>query len=114
MVLQSSTNTVETARYLVHDNQKWTVTPAGGGLCKISSVAGENALAADETVDVAPFTGENHQLWKIDQLDDGSYRIASRINNLALTATINKNTPNHIALQSFTGDDAQRWVITAP
>jgi hypothetical protein len=54
------------------------------------------------------------QLWKIDQLTDGSYRIASKVNKLALTATIKVKPGSGIALQTFTGDDAQRWVVTAP
>jgi arabinan endo-1,5-alpha-L-arabinosidase len=114
-VLQSSTNLVQTARYLVRDNQKWNVAPAGGGFYKINSVAGENVLAAaDGTAAVAPFTGAANQLWKIDQLTDGSYRIASKAGKLALAATVKIKPNNGIALQSFTGDDAQRWVIAAP
>jgi arabinan endo-1,5-alpha-L-arabinosidase len=114
-VLQFSTNGVETARYLIHDDQKWTVTPAGGGFYKIYSGAGENVLtAAAEAVNEAPFIGADNQLWKIDQLDDGSYRIASKVGHLALTATIEINPGDGVALQPFTGDDTQRWVIAAP
>jgi arabinan endo-1,5-alpha-L-arabinosidase len=36
-ILQASSNAVETARYLVHDDQKWNIAPAGGGLYKITS-----------------------------------------------------------------------------
>jgi arabinan endo-1,5-alpha-L-arabinosidase len=114
-ILQSSTNGVETARYLVHDNQKWIITPASGGFYKIISVAGEDGLeATGKTADVAPFTGTDNQLWKIDQLNDGSYRIASKASKFALTATIKIKPGNGIALQPFTSDDAQRWVIAAP
>jgi hypothetical protein len=65
-------------------------------------------------VDVVPFTGGDDHLWKIDQLNDGSYRIASKASKLALTATIKTKPGNGIALQPFTSDDAQRWVIAAP
>jgi hypothetical protein len=58
--------------------------------------------------------GKDNQLWKIDQLTDGTYRIASKVNKLALTATIKVKPGSGIALQTFTGDDAQRWVVTAP
>jgi arabinan endo-1,5-alpha-L-arabinosidase len=121
MVLQSSTNAVTTAKYLVHDEQKWNLTSAGGGCYKIVSVAGTNSLEAwglvlnnIEALTVAPITGADNQLWKIDQLSDGSYRIASKVNKLALTVPVKINPGNSIALQPFTGDAAQRWVIAAP
>jgi len=114
-ILQASTNAVKTARYLVHENQKWNITPASGGLYKILSAAGDNALAAgDGTVGMAPFTRADNQLWKIDQLDDGSYRIAAKATKLVLTATVKTPPGNGVALQPFVGGDDQRWVIAAP
>jgi arabinan endo-1,5-alpha-L-arabinosidase len=117
-ILECSTNAasrVQTDRYLVHDNQKWNLTPAGGGAYKIINASGDKALAAaDGMVDVAPFTGADNQLWKIDQLADGSYRIAGETGKIALTATFKTRPGNGVALEPFTGDDAQRWVITLP
>ena len=75
------------------------------------------ATQAGETVPqygTVPFTGAGNQLWKIDQLNDGSYRIASKVNKLALSATFKIKSGNGIGLQAFTGDDSQRWVIAAP
>jgi arabinan endo-1,5-alpha-L-arabinosidase len=109
-VLQSSSGFVETARYLIHDNQKWTATPAGGGFYKITSAADGNALTASETPHVESFSGAENQLWKIDQLDDSSYRIQSKTGALALAL----KRGNEIGLSPFTGDDSQRWQITAP
>jgi arabinan endo-1,5-alpha-L-arabinosidase len=115
MILQSSTNTVETARYLARDYQKWAIAPAGHGFYEISSVATTNALETTSgRVDVAPFIGADNQLWKLDQLADGSYRIASKTDKSALTAAYKSRPGNGVAIQSFTGDDAQRWVITGP
>jgi arabinan endo-1,5-alpha-L-arabinosidase len=115
MVLQLSTNSVETALYLVHDNQKWNVVPAGGGFYKITSAAGNNVLsAADGAAIVAAFNGADQQLWKIDQLADGSYRLASKIGKLALTAKTKIRPHNGVTLEAFTGDETQRWVITTP
>jgi len=115
MVVQSFTNGVRTARYFVRDYQKWAITPAGGGFYKLISVASTNCLeVTDATADVAPFTGADNQLWKIDQLSDGSYRIASKVNKLVLASTVKIKPGNGIALQSFNGDDAQRWVIAEP
>jgi hypothetical protein len=79
------------------------------------SVTEKNALtAADETAVLAPFTGADKQLWKIDQLADGSYRIASKAGKLALTATGKTKSGSGVTLKAFTGDDAQRWDIIAP
>ena len=117
-VLQSSTNSaspVQTASYLAHDDQKWIISLAGGGFYKIINAAGTNSLeATDGTATVAPFTGGDAQLWKVDLLADGSHRIASKAGKLALTAAAKTNPGNRIALQPFTGDDTQRWVIAAP
>jgi arabinan endo-1,5-alpha-L-arabinosidase len=124
-VLESSTNAVETAKYLVQDDQKWSVTPAGGGFYKIVSAAGSDVLemaeltgpivaTAPPLVNVAPFTGADNQLWKIDQLSDGSYRIASKVNKLVLTAMVKTGPGNVVELLPFTGDDRQRWIFAAP
>jgi arabinan endo-1,5-alpha-L-arabinosidase len=114
-VLQAATNGVLTARYLVHDDQKWSIAPAGGGWYKVAGAAGGNGLTVGEAaVTAQPFTGADSQLWKLDQLSDGSYRIASKVGKLALTATMNINPGNGVALQAFKGDDCQRWDVTAP
>jgi len=119
-ILQAPSNAnngtpVQTARYLILDNQKWTMTPVGGGLYKITGVASGNVLeAAGAATVLAPFAGADNQLWKLDQLSDGSYRIASKLNQLALTATIKISPGNGVALQPFSGDEAQRWIVTAP
>lgn len=109
---------VQTTRYLIRPPQQWKISPAGGGLYQIAvSDSGEAlgaATAGSGDVELAPFTGAENQLWKLDQLADGSYRIASKLNKRALAATHKINPGNGVALEPFTGDDAQRWVITAP
>jgi arabinan endo-1,5-alpha-L-arabinosidase len=115
MILQADDNGVETAHYLLQENQKWKITPAGHGFYKISSAPGKKVLqTTGENVEVARFTGAENQLWKIDEISENNYRIASQANNLALTALNNENPENGLALKTFTGDDAQQWVITAP
>jgi arabinan endo-1,5-alpha-L-arabinosidase len=111
----SNETTVQTARYLVHENQKWNVAPAGHGFYKITSAQNTNALTQTEmTAGLAPFTGTDGQLWKIDQLSDGSYRLKSRADALALTALAGGERGNQVGLKKFEGDDSQRWIITAP
>lgn len=71
--------------YMFRPHQKWTIAPvagAGGSLgapyYKIIIAGTERALAATadaEVVTVPSFTGAPEQLWRIDQLTDGTYRI---------------------------------------
>jgi len=117
-VLATGTNTdsglVQTTRYLVHTNQQWQVTAAGGGLYNIRNLADGRPLTGGETVGVAALTGAASQLWKIDGLADGSYRISSVADHQALTATVKTNPGNGVALAAFQGDDTQRWVLAPP
>lgn len=109
---------VQTTRYLARAPQQWKLSPAGGGLYHITSLYGELALGGaegrPEAVDFAPFTGAGNQLWKIDQLADGSYRVANPRTKRALTATVRVAPGNGVALEPFSSDDAQRWAIVAP
>lgn len=71
--------------YMFRPHQKWTITAApnaggylGGQYHKIVIAGTERALAATadaEVVTVPAFTGAPEQLWRIDQLTDGTYRI---------------------------------------
>ena len=105
--LQISTNGVRSVPYIAREFQKWTIRPTGSGSYKIVNVQTETGLAVDsEKLDAAAFTSADNQLWKIDELTDGTYRIVGKGNHLALTASA--------GFKAFTGDDTQRWVITAP
>lgn len=71
--------------FMVRPHQKWTVTPVpnaggypGSPYFKIAIAGTDRALAATEdgeVVAVPTFTGGQEQLWRIDQLTDGTYRI---------------------------------------
>lgn len=71
--------------YMSRPNQKWEFTPCpelGGTLAgpyfKITIAGTKRALAATkgaELVTVPEFTGASEQLWRIDVLTDGTYRI---------------------------------------
>ena len=71
--------------YMFRPHQRWTITPvedAGGYLgfpyYKIEIEGTHRALAAteaEELITVPAFTGADEQLWRIEQLIDGSYRI---------------------------------------
>jgi arabinan endo-1,5-alpha-L-arabinosidase len=74
--------------YMSRPHQKWTITDApdttgylGGPYYKIVVSGTDRALAATaaaELITVPAFTGAPEQLWRIDQLTDGSYRIMPR------------------------------------
>ena len=76
---------VRTGDYMFRPHQKWTITAVpeaggylGGPYFKIVIAGTERALAATsaaELVTVPIFTGAAEQLWRIDQLIDGTYRI---------------------------------------
>ncbi len=74
--------------YMFRPHQKWTITAApdgsgylGGPYYKIVIAGTNRALAATadaEVITVPAFTGAPEQLWRIDQLTDGTYRIMPR------------------------------------
>jgi arabinan endo-1,5-alpha-L-arabinosidase len=80
---------VRTGDYMFRPHQKWTITvaPEAGGYLgapyyKIVIAGTDRALAATanaELVTVPAFTGAPEQLWRIDQLTDGTYRIMPKV-----------------------------------
>ncbi len=112
--------------YILRPHQKWTVTPVadvggylGSPYFKITIAGTERALAATEGAElttVPAFTGAPEQLWRIDQLIDGSYRIMPKEvpnskESYALTA-VGGSTPT-LAKFDPTSDKA-RWTFQAP
>ncbi|MBO9562685.1 MAG: family 43 glycosylhydrolase [Niastella sp.] len=75
--------------YMFRPHQKWTITaaPGAGGYLgapyyKITIAGTGRALAATadaEVITVPDFTGGPEQLWMIDQLTDGTYRIMPKV-----------------------------------
>ena len=71
--------------YMMRPHQRWTFTPvpeAGGYLSapyfKVTIADTERALAATSTLElttVPAFTGAPEQLWRIEQLTDGTFRL---------------------------------------
>ena len=114
------------ANYLDQAQQKWditTVTNAGGypgsPYFKITIAGTDRALAATaeaEVVTVPAFTGSPEQLWRIDELTDGTYRIMPKATPdskepLALTA-VGYSTPT---LAKFDAkSDRARWNFRTP
>jgi arabinan endo-1,5-alpha-L-arabinosidase len=112
--------------YLSQAQQKWTITPvasAGGYLgspyFKVTLAGTNRALTVSddaELIAVPTFTGAPEQLWRFDQLADGTWRIMPKAvphstQMLALTAigssfaTLEKFNPK---------SDKQRWLLKTP
>ncbi len=112
--------------YLVQAQQKWSIMPApnaggypGSPYFRISIAGTDRTLAATgdaELVVLPAFTGAPGQLWRIDQLSDGTWRIMPKsapnsTQPLALSAvgssfaTLSKFDPS---------SDKQRWLLKTP
>jgi arabinan endo-1,5-alpha-L-arabinosidase len=114
------------SQYMVQAQQQWDVFPvaAAGGypgspFFKITVSGTDRALAATadaELVVVPAFTGAPEQLWRIDQLTDGTYRVMPSAapgseEPLALSA-IGSSMPT---LASFDpASNRQRWLLRKP
>jgi arabinan endo-1,5-alpha-L-arabinosidase len=112
--------------YMVRPNQEWTITPVanvGGYLgqpfFKIIIAGTDRALATTsdgQVVAVPAYTGAPEQLWQIDQLTDGTYRIQPKVmpnpNEPVVLSAIGRSTP---ALVKFDPkSDRSRWNFRAP
>ena len=117
---------VRLSPYMLQAQQKWTVTPVpnaggypGSPYFKITVAGTDRALAATrdgELMAVPVFTGAAEQLWRVDQLTDGTYRVMPKAvpdskEPLALSA-VGSSTPT---LAKFRLDsDRQRWRFKTP
>jgi arabinan endo-1,5-alpha-L-arabinosidase len=112
--------------YMFRPNQKWTISPVanaggypGSPYFKIVIAGTERALAAtadSEVIAVPAFTGAPEQLWRIDQLTDGTYRIMPKVvpnssEPVALTA-VGASTPTLAKFDSKS--DKARWSFKKP
>jgi arabinan endo-1,5-alpha-L-arabinosidase len=117
---------VELAAFMVRPDQLWTVTPVpeaggyfGAPFYKITIAGTDRALAATSSGEVeasASYSGAAAQLWRIDQLTDGTYRITPRtkvagIEDVALVA-IGTSTVTLARFDPRT--DAGRWRFMTP
>ena len=117
---------VDLGDYMIRPHQQWTITPAPGAggyfgspYFKIVIAGTDRALAATtdrKVVTVPAFTGADEQLWRIDQLTDGSYRITPKASlgskaPLALVA-IGASTP--VLAKFDPNNDAGRWDFKTP
>jgi arabinan endo-1,5-alpha-L-arabinosidase len=117
---------VDLLDYMIRPHQKWTITPVpdaggypGSPYFKIQIAGTERTLAATaegEVIALPSFTDAPEQLWRIDQLTDGTYRIMPKAvpgstEPVALTA-VGASTPT---LAKFDPkSDKGRWNFRKP
>ena len=114
------------SQYMLQAQQQWTIAPVanaggypGSPFFKITIAGTDRALAAtaDREVVVLPaFTGAPEQLWRIDQLADGTFRVMPKAvpnstEPLALSA-VGSSMPTLTRFDA--GSDRQRWIIRTP
>jgi arabinan endo-1,5-alpha-L-arabinosidase len=112
--------------YMVRPNQKWKITPVadvggypGSPYFKIQIAGTERTLAAAEdgsVVALPAFTGGPEQLWRIDQLTDGTYRIMPKAmpnsNEPVALVAIGSSTP--VLVKFDPESDKGRWEFKMP
>jgi arabinan endo-1,5-alpha-L-arabinosidase len=117
---------VRMSPYMLQAQQQWAIAPVadaggypGSPFFKITIAGTDRTLAATadrELVVVPAFTGAPEQLWRIDQLADGTYRVMPKAvpdsqEPLALSA-VGSSMPT---LARFDPEsDRQRWNIRTP
>ena len=115
---------VRMANYMVQSQQKWTVTAVtnaggypGSPYFKITIAGTDRALAATadgELTALPAFTGAPEQLWRLDQLTDGTWRIMPKSNSKEALA-ISAIGSSSATLEKFNPDsDRQRWLFKKP
>ena len=117
---------VRLANYLDQAQQKWAitvVTNAGGypgsPYFKITIAGTDRVLAATEDAELVTlpaFTGGPEQLWRIDQLTDGTWRILPKsVPNAKEPLVLSAIGSSFATLANFNPDsDKQRWHLKAP
>ncbi len=121
----AATTDVRLAPAMLQAQQKWTLAPVPntgctpGAPCFRISIAGtERSLTATAAreLSAAPFTGAAEQLWRIDQLTDGSYRISPRsVPGAAEPLVLSAVGSSMTTLATFDpASDRQHWLLRAP
>jgi arabinan endo-1,5-alpha-L-arabinosidase len=117
---------VRMANYLCQAQQKWAITavPTAGGYAgspyfKITVAGTDRALAATgdaELVVLPAFTGGSEQLWRIDQLADGTWRIGPKsIPDSREALVLSAVGSSFATLSKFDPkSEKQRWVLKTP
>lgn len=120
-----ATTDVRLAPAMLQAQQKWSIAPVRGAggypgapYFRITVAGTERSLTATAGGELAamPFTGAPTQLWRIDQLTDGSYRIGPKeipgTHETLVLSAVGSSMPT---LAKFDpSSDRQRWILGTP
>jgi len=120
-----SASSVRLAPAMLQAQQKWVIAPVsnaggypGAPYFRITIAGTERSLTAtaDGELTALAFTGTAEQLWRFDQLGDGSYRIGPKsipgITEAMVLSAVGSSMPT---LSKFDpASDRQRWLLGAP
>jgi len=117
---------VRMANYLVQAQQKWAIAPApnsggypGSPYFKITIAGTDRTLAATENAELVvlpAFTGAPEQLWRFDQLADGTWRIMPKsVPNSKETMALTAIGASFATLEKFDpSSNKQHWLVNLP
>lgn len=117
---------VRMANYLLQAQQKWSITPApnsggypGAPYFKITIGGTDRTLAATDNAELVvlpTFTGAPEQLWRIEQLPDGAWRIMPKaVPNWKEPVALSAVGSSFATLAKFDpASDKQRWLLKTP
>jgi len=117
---------VRLANYMCQAQQKWTVTPVadaggypGSPYFKITVAGTDRTLAVTEgaeLITLPAFTGGIEQLWRLDQLTDGTWRIMPKFASISNESLVLSAVGSSFAtLAKFDPtSDKQRWLFKTP
>lgn len=117
---------IRMANYLCQAQQKWTIAPVpdaggypGSPHFKITIGGADRALAATadgELICLPAFTGGPEQLWRIDQLADGAWRMMPKsVPNQKEPLALSAIGSSFATLSRFDpASDKQRWFLKSP
>jgi arabinan endo-1,5-alpha-L-arabinosidase len=117
---------IRMANYLCQAQQQWAVTPVpnaggypGAPYFKITIAGTDRTLAVGEDgelVALPAFTGGHEQLWRLDQLADGTWRVMPKFASTARESLVLSAIGSSFAtLAKFDpASDKQRWLFKTP
>jgi arabinan endo-1,5-alpha-L-arabinosidase len=117
---------IRMANYQCQAQQKWAVTPAvdaggyPGSPYFTITIAGTNRTLAvgedGELVTLPAFTGGYEQLWRLDQLSDGTWRIMPKFaSDAGQSLAVSAIGSSFATLAKFDpSSDKQRWLFKTP
>jgi arabinan endo-1,5-alpha-L-arabinosidase len=117
---------IRMSNYMAQAQQKWAVTPVdnaggypGSPYFKITIARTDRALTATDNAELTvqpTFTGAPEQLWRCDQLADGTWRIMPEsIPNFKQPLALTVLGSGFASLEKFDpSSDKQRWLLKTP